>query len=93
MDNNIQKIPERIGWYFAEFVDGEGSFNVLLRKKPDYTIHWQICPSFNISQKNRAILALFKHHLNVGILSGEQMDCMHTNSESQNAKWYHYPIF
>ena len=34
MDNNIQKIPERIGWYFAGFVDGEGSFNVSLRKKP-----------------------------------------------------------
>ena len=27
-----QNFPENIGWYFAGFVDGEGSFNISLRK-------------------------------------------------------------
>ena len=28
----LKQIPEKIGWYLAGFSDGEGSFNVSLRK-------------------------------------------------------------
>jgi len=61
-------IPPRIGWYLAGFVDGEGSFNVSLRRKDDYRLGWQVVLSFNVSQKERTILALMKRHFNCGII-------------------------
>ena len=63
----LKKIPLPIGAYLTGFTDGEGSFNVLLRKK-DYSVGWQACPSFNVSQKDRTILALFKRWLGCGTL-------------------------
>ena len=63
----LKEIPSHIGWYLAGFADGEGSFNVSLRKK-DYSIGWQICPSFNVSQRDRVILALFKRWFGCGTL-------------------------
>ena len=63
----IKRIPSHVGSYLAGFADGEGSFNVSLRRK-DYSVGWQICPSFNVSQKDRTILALFKRWLGCGTL-------------------------
>jgi len=34
--NWLRKVPQEKGWYLAGFVDGEGSFNVSLRKRNDY---------------------------------------------------------
>lgn len=59
-------IPDSIAWYLVGFADGEGSFNVSLKKDPEYKIGWHIEPSFNVSQRDRTILSLFKHHLGVG---------------------------
>lgn len=56
-----------IGWYLSGFADGEGSFNVSLRVK-DYSVGWQICPSFNVSQRDGTILALYKRWLGCGTL-------------------------
>lgn len=64
----FKKIPEKVAWYLAGFVDGEGSFNVSLRKKPDYRIGWQPVLSFNVSQKERTILALMKRRFGCGII-------------------------
>ncbi|MEK7083281.1 MAG: LAGLIDADG family homing endonuclease [Patescibacteria group bacterium] len=64
----IRQIPLHIGHYFAGFADGEGSFNVSLRKKADYGVGWQLCPSFNISQKDPTVLFLFKRYLKCGTL-------------------------
>ena len=61
-------IPSHIGWYLSGFVDGEGSFNVSLRKKQDYRIGWQVVLSFNVSQKEKTVLALMKRHFNFGII-------------------------
>jgi hypothetical protein len=65
---NTRRIPDRIGWYIAGFVDGEGSFNVSLRKKSDYRVGWQPILSFNVSQRERTVLALMKRHLVCGII-------------------------
>lgn len=65
-NNQIKHIPPNIGWYLAGFADGEGSFNVSVRKKEDYGIGWQITPTFNVSQKDPTILFLFKKHLRCG---------------------------
>ncbi len=61
-------VPEKIGWYFAGFVDGEGSFNISLRKKQDYKQKWQPVLSFNVSQRDVTILTLMKRYFKCGII-------------------------
>src|SRR5699024_9367383 len=48
--------------------DGEGSFNLSFRKRKDYAMPWKISLCFNVSQRDKVILALFKHHLKCGTL-------------------------
>lgn len=52
----------------AGFVDGEGSFNVSLRKKEDHTMGWQVVLSFNVSQRELYILSQLKKYLGCGRL-------------------------
>ena len=65
---NVKSIPEKTGYYLAGFADGEGSFNVSFRKRKDYSNPWKISLCFNVSQKDKVILALFKRHLKCGTL-------------------------
>jgi len=64
----LKEISINIGFYLAGFVDGEGSFNVSLRKRRDRKIGWQVVLTFNVSQRDRTILALLKRHLGCGKL-------------------------
>lgn len=64
----LAKIPDNIGYYLSGFADGEGSFNVSLRKRDDHAMGWQVVLTFNVSQKERPILALYKRHLGCGRL-------------------------
>lgn len=72
MNNNqskwLKQIPQHIGWYLAGFCDGEGSFNVSLRRRNDYQINWQIVLTFNVSQRDLTNLVLLKRHLGCGRL-------------------------
>ena len=68
MTLNVKAVPPRIGHYLAGFADGEGSFNVSFRPRKDYSLPWKISLCFNISQKDRVILALFKRHLKCGTI-------------------------
>lgn len=63
-------ISERVGNYLAGFTDGEGSFNVSLTKRSDYNAGngYKLTLSFNVSQKDRTVLALFKRYLKCGRL-------------------------
>lgn len=70
VDVRIKKVPPKIGYYLAGFTDGEGSFNVSFRPRKDYPVPWKVSLSFNVSQKDRVILALFKRHLGCGTLRG-----------------------
>ena len=70
MDSRIKRVPPKIGYYLAGFADGEGSFNVSFRPRKDYPVPWKISLSFNVSQKDRVILSLFKRHLGCGTLRG-----------------------
>ncbi|MEO0248245.1 MAG: LAGLIDADG family homing endonuclease [candidate division WOR-3 bacterium] len=67
---NVKQIPPHIGYYLAGFADGEGSFNVSFRQRQDYQMPWKISLCFNVSQKDRVILALFKRYLQCGTLQG-----------------------
>jgi hypothetical protein len=67
---DVKKIPPHIGNYLAGFADGEGSFNFSFRPRPDYQVPWKVSACFNISQRDRVILALFKRHLKCGTMRG-----------------------
>jgi LAGLIDADG endonuclease len=64
----MKKIPLEIGYYLAGFTDGEGSFNVSFRPRLGYLIPWKVSLCFNVSQKDKVILALFKRYLGCGTL-------------------------
>lgn len=68
----VKRVPERIGHYLAGFADGEGSFNISFRKRKDYAMPWKVSLCFNVSQKDKVILALFKRHLGCGTLRGRE---------------------
>jgi len=57
-----------LNFFLSGFVEGEGSFNVSLRRKADYKVSWQVVMSFNVSQKNPTILELLKDELQCGII-------------------------
>ena len=65
---NVNEISDKVGYYLAGFADGEGSFNLSFRKRKDYSQPWKISLCFNVSQKDKVILALFKRHLKCGTL-------------------------
>jgi len=65
---NFSKITPQIGYYLTGLTDGEGSFYVSFRPRDDYKLLWKISLCFNVSQKDKVILALFKKHLQCGTL-------------------------
>lgn len=67
-ENWLKNINPKDGYYIAGFTDGEGSFNVSIKKRDDYAKDWKITASFNISQKDRVILAWIKKILGCGTL-------------------------
>jgi hypothetical protein len=64
----VDQIPEPVGYYFAGFVDGEGSFNLSFRKRADYKLPWKVSLCLNVSQKDRSILAQLKDLLECGTI-------------------------
>ncbi len=66
----MQQAPDHIGYYLAGFTDGEGSFNVSFRPRLDYRTPWKVSLCFNVSQKDRVMLTLFKRHLGCGTIRG-----------------------
>jgi len=70
----VDKIPDALGYYFAGFVDGEGSFHLTFRRRPDYKLPWKVSLCLNVSQKDRVILALIKRHLKCGEIRRKDND-------------------
>lgn len=68
MTLDVKRIPERTGYYLAGFADGEGSFNISFQKRKDYAMPWKVSLCFNVSQRDKVILSLFKRHLKCGTL-------------------------
>ena len=64
----LETIEAKDGYYIAGFTDGEGSFNVSVKKRTDYANNWKLAASFNISQKDKVILAWIKKILGCGRL-------------------------
>ena len=64
----VDQIRESLGWYFAGFVDGEGSFNLSFRRRTDYKLPWKVSLCLNVSQKDRSILAQLQALLGCGTI-------------------------
>ncbi len=60
--------PPNIGWYLSGFSDGEGSFNVSLRQRPDHKLQWQTVLTFNVAQRDITNLKLLQKYLQCGRL-------------------------
>lgn len=62
----LKQVPIEKGYYLAGFVDGEGSFNVSLQKRPDHAMRWRVILTFNVSQRDPIVLAQLKKYLGCG---------------------------
>lgn len=69
---NVKQVPSHIGYYLAGFADGEGNFNVSFHQREDYRTPWKVSLCFNVSQKDRVILTLFKRYLQCGTLRARE---------------------
>lgn len=68
-NQRFKSIPIKIPYYITGFADGEARFNISFRNNDDFLLGWKISPVFNISQKEKTILSLIKHHLGCRTIS------------------------
>ncbi len=62
----LENVASDIGYYISGFVDGEGSFNISIRKHPGYKLGWKTSLTFNVSQKGVQSLDLLKSTFQCG---------------------------
>ena len=83
---------EELGFFIAGFVEGEGSFNVSLRRKADYKVSWQVVMSFNVSQKDPTILKIIQKRLSCGIIKVRKRDGLFSYDATNPADIIHKVI-
>ncbi len=66
----LDAIPPDLGHYVAGFVDGEGSFNVPIRRERDRGLPWRVSLSFNVSQIGAEAPELLRSVFGVGTVRG-----------------------
>ncbi len=66
----LDAIPLDLGHYIAGFVDGEGSFNVPIRRERDRGLPWRVSLSFNVSQIGPEAPSLLRQVFGVGTVRG-----------------------
>ena len=70
--NWLDRIPYDLGNWVAGFVDGEGSFNVPIRRERDRGLPWRVSLSFNVSQIGEEAPALLRRVFGVGTVRGRR---------------------
>ena len=68
----LDQIPSDLGHWIAGFVDGEGSFNVPIRRECDRGLPWRVALSFNVSQVGREAPELLRRTFGVGTVRGRR---------------------
>jgi hypothetical protein len=68
--NWLDRIPHDLGNWVAGFVDGEGSFNVPIRRERDRGLPWRVSLSFNVSQIGEEAPLLLRSVFGVGTVRG-----------------------
>jgi hypothetical protein len=66
----LDAIPSDLGHYVAGFVDGEGSFNVPIRRERDRGLPFRVSLSFNVSQVGQEAPELLRSVFGVGTVRG-----------------------
>ena len=66
----LDAIPHDVGYYIAGFVDGEGSFNVPIRRARDRGLPFRVGLSFNVSQVGPDQPTWLRDVLEVGTVRG-----------------------
>jgi hypothetical protein len=66
----LDRIPYDVGHYVAGFVDGEGSFNVPIRRSGDRGLPWRVSLSFNVSQIGSEAPSFLRRVFEVGTVRG-----------------------
>ena len=64
--NWLDRISSDLGNWVAGFVDGEGSFNVPIRRERDRGLPWRVSLSFNVSQIGEEAPMLLRRVFGVG---------------------------
>jgi len=62
----LKDVSGDVGHYISGFVDGEGSFNISIRKHPGYKFGWKTSLAFNVSQKGARALELIQNVFQCG---------------------------
>jgi LAGLIDADG DNA endonuclease family protein len=62
----VEAIPGSLGSFLSGFALGEASFMLVCRPRGDYGRRWKVSAAFNVSQKDRAPLELFRDTLGCG---------------------------
>ena len=68
--NWLDRIPSDLGNWVAGFVDGEGSFNVHIRRESDRGLPWRVSLSFNVSQIGDEAPQLLRSVFGTGTVRG-----------------------
>jgi len=68
--NWLDRIQRDLGHWVAGFVDGEGSFNVPIRREHDRALPWRVGLSFNVSQVGPEAPRLLRSVFGVGTVRG-----------------------
>jgi hypothetical protein len=66
--NWLNEVSDDLGHWIAGFVDGEGSFNVPIRRERDRRLPWRVGLSFNVSQRGRQAAELLESTFEVGTI-------------------------
>jgi hypothetical protein len=66
----LDAIPFDLGNWVAGFVDGEGSFNIPIRRERDRGLPWRASLSFNVSQVGSEAATLLRSVFGVGTVRG-----------------------
>jgi hypothetical protein len=74
---SIAEIPVALGNFLSGFALGEASLMIVCRRRGDYERKWKLSAAFNVSQKDRAPLELFRETLACG-----------TMRKAGNGGWY-----
>jgi LAGLIDADG endonuclease len=62
----VERIPSSLGSFLSGFALGEASFMLVCRRRDDYGRKWKVSAAFNVSQRDRAPLELFRDTLGCG---------------------------
>lgn len=76
-DKWLKSIKPEKAYYLTGFADGEGSFNVSLRKRDDHNMGWQVVLTFNVAQREEYILSQFKSIFGCGRIVKRKKDGLH----------------